>query len=79
MHTDRQTDRNKINTFPIIQVTVVTPILSKHGILDSSTHRHALKTQQNTQPTQSSSDRRAIAEDAWEKAGIKQQKIFHHV
>jgi hypothetical protein len=75
--TDRQTDRHKVNIFPIIQVTVVTPILSKHGILESSVHGHALKTEQNTQPTKGSSDRRTIEEEAWGSQD-ETRNGFHH-
>lgn len=37
-----------MDIFAIIQLTIVIPIMSKHGILESSDHGHALKAKQNT-------------------------------
>lgn len=54
------------STLPITQVTFVTPTLSKHGVLESPVHGHALKTEQNIQPTKSSSHRRTIEDEVWE-------------
>lgn len=60
------THTHKMNIFATIQVTIVIPIMSKHGILESSVHRHALKAKQNTQITKSSSEGRIMEEENWE-------------
>lgn len=59
-----------MNNFAIIQLTIVIPIMSKHGILESSDHGHALKAKQNTQTTKSSSDGRGKLGNL----GIKEQQ-----